>query len=146
MALLVLALLVVPIVELFVIIKVGSSIGVLNTIGLLILISVVGAWLIRREGIGIARRVMGQLSAGKVPTNDIVDGALVMFAGALMLTPGFVTDLVAIALLLPPTRALMRKGLNRRYKGRGRVIKATYTGPIDVNETRPEPPSGELGR
>ncbi len=147
MGLLALALLVVPIVELIVIIKVGGAIGALNTIGLLILISVVGAWLIRREGIGIFRKVMGQLSAGRVPTNDLVDGFLVMFAGALMLTPGFVTDLVAIGLLLPPSRALVRRGLIRRYKGRGRVITATYTGPIDVDESpRREPPSGELGR
>ena len=88
--LLVLLFIVVPIVELYVIVQVAGGIGVLETIGLLIVVSVVGAWLVRREGLGVLRKVQTQLASGEMPTKQIVDGGLIMFAGALMLTPGFV--------------------------------------------------------
>jgi len=103
-----------PIVELAVIVQVAGSTGVLNTIGLLVLVSVVGAWLVRREGLGILRRAQREVAAGRSPGREIVDGLLVLGAGALMLTPGFVTDAVGLALLFPPTRALVRAVATRR--------------------------------
>ena len=110
--------LVLPIAELYVLLQVGSAIGVLNTIGLLIAVSVVGAWLCKREGLGLLRRVRHQLDRYELPTRELVDGALILFAGALLLTPGFVTDCLAIVLLIPPTRATVRgvvlRALNRR--------------------------------
>ena len=93
--------------ELAVIVQVAGSTGVLNTIGLLVLVSVVGAWLVRREGLGILRRAQREAAAGRIPGREMVDGLLVLGAGALMLTPGFVTDAVGLALLFPPTRAFL---------------------------------------
>ena len=110
--------LVLPIAELYVIVQVAGGIGILNTIGLLIVVSVVGAWLCKREGLGLLRRVRQQLDRYELPTRELVDGALILFAGALLLTPGFVTDCLAIVLLIPPTRAMVRgvvlRALNRR--------------------------------
>lgn len=125
--------LVVPIVELYVIVQVAGGIGVLETIGLLIVISIVGAWLVRREGLGVLRKVQTQLAQGEMPTKQIVDGGLILFAGALMLTPGFVTDALGVLLLIPPTRIAIRQILMRRFKGRIQVASpgaAGFGGPF----------------
>lgn len=121
--LLFLAFLVVPFLELFVILKVGSALGALNTIGLLVLVSVVGAWLVKREGVAVVRRAQARIQAGGVPAKELIDGVLILFAGALLLTPGFLTDVVAVLLLVPPVRAGLRasttNALRRRSGGRG---------------------------
>lgn len=114
--LLFLAFIVVPIVELYVIIQVGSAIGALQTITLLIVIGVIGAWLVKREGRNALARIQQQLRVGQLPANEVIDGGLILFAGALMLTPGFITDLLAISLLFPPTRAVVRGILRRRFR------------------------------
>ena len=116
MAALALLFLVVPLVELYVIIQVGQAIGALNTIGILLLDSVVGGWLMKREGFGIIRRIQDRLAQGRVPGNEIVDAFLILFGGALMLTPGFLTDLLGMALLIPPIRAVVRRVVARRFK------------------------------
>jgi UPF0716 protein FxsA len=103
--------LVVPFVELFVLIQVGQSIGALPTILILIAVSVVGAALVKREGLGVLRRAQARVEARQVPGQELVDGVLILFAGALLLTPGFLTDLLGISLLLPPVRALFRGSL-----------------------------------
>jgi UPF0716 protein FxsA len=108
-ALLAILFIVVPIVELAVIIQVGQSIGVLNTIAALIIVSAVGAWLVKREGMGVWTRFQRQVQMGVVPGREIADGVLIMFAGALLLTPGFLSDILGILLLLPPVRAAVRK-------------------------------------
>jgi UPF0716 protein FxsA len=108
----------VPFAEIYVLLQVGHSIGVVNTLGLLIVISVVGAWLAKREGLGVLRRMQRSLDAGRVPGTELVDGFLILLAGALMLTPGFLTDIVAILLLLPPVRAVVRRELRRRFARR----------------------------
>ncbi|HVM39970.1 MAG TPA: FxsA family protein [Acidimicrobiia bacterium] len=119
--LLVLAFLVLPIAELAFIIYVGTNIGVLETIGLLLAVSVVGAWLAKREGIGVWRAVNRRVAAGEVPGSELLDAFLILFAGALLLTPGFLTDIVAVALLLPPVRAGVRRVLRRRFEQRVEV-------------------------
>lgn len=116
--LLALAFFVVPLVELALIIRVGAEIGVLNTVGLLILSSVVGGWLMKREGLGVLRRIQGSVAAGRVPGAELVDALLILFGGALMLAPGFLTDLTGMALLLPPVRAVVRGVLRRRFATR----------------------------
>lgn len=116
--LLVLVFLVVPLIELFVIIQVGQAIGALNTIGLLILVSIAGGWLVKREGLGVIRRFRLQLERGAIPGKELADGVLIMFAGALLLTPGFFTDVVALLLLLPPVRAAVRATVLARLSGR----------------------------
>jgi UPF0716 protein FxsA len=113
---LVILFLVVPIVELYIIVQIASSVGIFETIGLLILVSVVGAWLVRSQGLTVLGRVQGQLAMGNVPGKEMVDGLLILFAGALMLTPGFMTDAFGMLLLIPPTRAVVRTILVRRYR------------------------------
>ena len=116
MLVLVLLFFVVPIFELYVIIQVAHAIGVLDTIGLLILDSILGGWLMKREGLGVLRRLQAKLESGELPSTELVDGFLILFGGALMLAPGFVTDIVGMALLLPPIRAIVRRVLARRFK------------------------------
>ncbi len=107
-ALLALFFIVLPIIELAVIIQVGQAIGVFNTIAALLVVSIVGAWLVKREGMSVWRRFQQQVQMGVVPGREIGDGVLIMLAGALLISPGFVTDIVGILLLLPPVRAAVR--------------------------------------
>jgi UPF0716 protein FxsA len=118
LAILALAFLVVPILEIAVIIKVGAAIGVLDTVGLLVLSSILGSWLMKREGLGVLRRIQGQLANGQVPGKELVDAFLILLGGALMLAPGFLTDIAGMALLLPPVRAGVRAILRRRFTAR----------------------------
>ncbi len=115
---------VLPVIELYLIVQVAHGIGVLDTVGLLLLISVVGAWVVRRAGVGVFTRVQADLNAGRVPTGSLVDGLLVLLAGVLLVAPGFLTDLFAVFLLLPPTRALVRRLVLRRL---GRRVQAGVT-------------------
>jgi UPF0716 protein FxsA len=121
--------LIVPIVELYVIIEVGQWLGVWPTLGLLVALSVAGAWLVKREGIGVWRRAQRQLERAELPATELLDGLLILAAGALMLTPGFVTDVVGLLLLIPPTRAVARAGLSRRFRRSFDVAAGTYAGP-----------------
>ena len=114
MILLILLFVLVPIAELWAILQVGAAIGVLPTIALLIADSILGSMLLRAQGRRAWTRLRDTLAAGRVPTTEVADGALIMFGGALMLTPGFLTDILGILLLLPPTRALLRPRLLRR--------------------------------
>jgi UPF0716 protein FxsA len=108
-----------PFLELFVILQVGRSIGALNTVAVLILVSLVGAWLVKREGLGVLRRAQQRVADGAVPGRELVDGVLILFAGALLLTPGFLTDIVGVLLLLPPVRAALRTSAVRVLGRRG---------------------------
>jgi len=123
---LVLLFIVVPIAELFVIIQVGQAIGVWWTIGILIADSILGSVLMRSQGRIAWRRFNEAIQAGRVPAREVVDGALVIFGGALLLTPGFITDVLGLLLLLPPTRALVRGVLARRLAHR---MVVSMTGP-----------------
>lgn len=114
--------LVVPLIELYIIVQVSSGFGILPTIAVLILVSVVGAWLVRREGTSVLKRVQDQLSSGKMPTNELIDGAMIVGGGALMLTPGFLTDIIGVSLLLPPVRAIFRPFLAKAVKSRVQVV------------------------
>lgn len=111
--LLLLLFIVVPIIELAVIIQVGQAIGVLPTIALLLLDSVLGTVLMRAQGRVAWRRFNEAIASGRVPARETLDGALVILGGAFLLTPGFVTDIIGIVLLVPPTRALVRRVLVR---------------------------------
>lgn len=107
-----------PLVELYVILQVGREIGALPTIALLLAASAVGSLLLRSQGRAVWRRFRAALAAGRPPARETVDGALVLLGGALMLAPGFVSDLLGIALLLPPTRAVARRLVLRHARGR----------------------------
>jgi UPF0716 protein FxsA len=118
LGLLVVLFVVVPILELWVLIEVGQVIGTWNTIGLLLIVSFVGAWLVKREGLGVVRRFRTQLDEGRIPGKELADGVLIILAGALMLTPGFLTDVVGLILLLPFTRAGIRRTALRRLSAK----------------------------
>jgi UPF0716 protein FxsA len=136
-AVLVLLFVVLPLVELYVIVQVGQAIGVLPTIGLLLLVSFVGAWLVKREGVRAWRAFRLALSEGRVPTRETADGALVIVGGALLLAPGFVTDVVGALCVLPPTRAVVRRLLLRVAGGRlGLGAARSVRGPRRVRAER----------
>ena len=117
-AVLFLVFLVVPFVELLVILQVGRTIGALNTVALLILVSMVGAWLVKREGLSVVRRAQERMAAGAVPGRELVDGVMILFAGALLITPGFLSDALGVLLLLPPVRAALRGTVTRQLQQR----------------------------
>ncbi|MCX6386927.1 MAG: FxsA family protein [Solirubrobacterales bacterium] len=104
---------VLPIAEIFVIIEVGSQIGVLPTVALLVADAVVGVWLLRTQGRGAWILLNKAIQERRVPAREVADGGLIMFGGVLLLTPGFITDILAILMILPPTRAIMRTALSR---------------------------------
>jgi UPF0716 protein FxsA len=121
MAILVALFIVIPIVELYVIIQIGSLIGVWPTIALLLADAVLGSMLLRHQGRGAWRRFNAALSEGRFPGKEVADGLLIAIGGTLLLTPGFVTDIVGAIFLIPPTRALVRR-LMRGYVGRRFVV------------------------
>src|SRR3954462_4398136 len=123
MPLLIILFIVVPIAELYVILKVGDLIGILPTVALLVADSLLGAWLMRSQGRVVWRRFQQTMEAGRLPHREVLDGVLVIFGGAFLITPGFLTDIVGVLLLLPPTRALFRRLVQRRL-GRRAVAAA----------------------
>ncbi len=115
LGLLALAFLIVPILELTIFARLADGYGVGPTLLFIVVDSLVGAFLVRREGIGAFRRANKKLAQGDIPTDELINGLLILMAGALMLTPGFLTDFVGLLLLLPPTRAIARSGLKKRF-------------------------------
>ncbi len=113
--------LVVLVVEGYVILAFNEAMGGWNTIGLIVLTSMVGAALVRREGLSVLRRAQQSLDKGQIPTNELINGVLLLIAAALILTPGFFTAGVGLLLLFPPTRAVVREVLKRRFAGRVRA-------------------------
>jgi UPF0716 protein FxsA len=103
------AFIIVPIVEIYVIIQVGQVIGAWWTIALLIADSIFGSWLIKREGGKAWRALTTTIQSGRMPATELADGALVLVGGTLMISPGFVTDVFGIGLILPFTRPLARR-------------------------------------
>jgi UPF0716 protein FxsA len=106
--LLVLIFIVVPIAEIYVIIQVGEAIGLLPTVALLLADAILGSMLLRHQGRAAWIRFNRALAEGRLPHKEVFDGVLVIMGGALLLTPGFLTDIVGLILLIPPTRALVR--------------------------------------
>ena len=110
--------LVVPLLELWVIVAVSQTIGLPETLVILVLVSVLGAYVVKWAGLAVLVRMQKTVRKGEVPTRDVVDGFLVLLAGALLLVPGFVSDLLALGLLFPPTRSVARRLVLRRYQRR----------------------------
>lgn len=140
-----LAFIVVPIVELWVIIQVGQELGVLPTIALLIGVSIAGTWLLKQQGMSTWRRLQTSLAEGRMPGDEVIDGALILFGGALLLTPGFLTDLLGLVLLVPISRAGVRRSLRRTFRTwiekdpRTRAGRVIYEATV-VREPRPTRP------
>ncbi|WUI03206.1 FxsA family protein [Spirillospora sp. NBC_00431] len=121
--LLVLAFLVLPVAEIYVIIQVGGAIGAWPTVGLLVAESLLGGWIVRREGRRAWRTLEETLRRGVMPERELADAALVMAGGVLLLTPGFVTDVFGFAFVLPFTRPLVRRVLSRYASRRMRAAE-----------------------
>jgi UPF0716 protein FxsA len=134
MAILVALFIVVPIVELYVIIQIGSWIGVVPTIALLLADALLGSLLLRHQGRGAWRRFNAALAERRFPGREVADGLLIAVGGTLLLTPGFVTDIVGLILLIPPTRAIVRR-LMRGYVGR-RFLIVGAPGPAEPSTSR----------
>jgi len=137
--LLILLFIVVPIAELAVIIQVGQEIGILWTVALLVADSILGSLLMRSQGRAAWRRFNVALQSGRPPAREVLDGVLVIFGGALLLTPGFLTDILGLGLLIPPTRAVVRRVLVRRFADR-MIASATRRAPTGFG-----PPPGRPG-
>lgn len=105
-----------PLVEIYVLIQVGQVVGAVPTIAALVLISLAGAALVKREGLKAWSRLREALQQARLPAEEVVDGALVLLAGALLLTPGFVTDAIGLLFLLPPSRALVNRAVRSRVR------------------------------
>lgn len=121
MAILVALFIVVPLVELYVIIQIGSLIGIWPTIALLLADALLGSLLLRHQGRGAWRRFNDAIAERRFPGREVADGLLIAIGGTLLLTPGFVTDIVGLVFLIPPTRAIIRR-LMRGYVGRRFLI------------------------
>lgn len=121
--LLFLAFLLMPLLELWVILQVGDVIGAPWTIALLVADSLIGAVIVRREGRRAWQAFREALAQGRWPADEVAQGALVLVGGALLLTPGFVTDVLGLAFVLPPTRALLSRVIRSRVRqGAVRVV------------------------
>ena len=130
-----------PLAELFVIVKVSEAIGFIWMLLLLILSWPAGTRIIKLEGRAAMRRLQKAILAGREPTNEVLDGALVLFGGLLLLVPGFLTDAVGLLLLLRPTRALARRVAARNHRSAWlkRAVRLVTWG---VRSGRRGPPDG----
>jgi UPF0716 protein FxsA len=108
----------IPVLEIYVIVRVGEAIGALPTIALLVATSLLGVRLMRSQGRAVVRKFSAAIAAGRPPAREALDGVLVFTGGALLVAPGFVTDAFGAALLAPPTRALVRRWIVHHYGGR----------------------------
>jgi UPF0716 protein FxsA len=144
--LLIIAFVVVPLTELYVILKVGDAIGVVPTIVLLAADSAIGAILLRSQGRVVWRQFTQALAERRMPHREILDGVGVVFGGALLLTPGFITDVVGLLLLLPPSRVAIRRFLMRRIGKRLTFGFVDLDGPVEgkARERRDPPPQGRI--
>ncbi len=111
---------VVPAIELYLIIKVGSVIGALNTIFIIIFTGILGAYYARQQGFRVVNNIQWKMQQGTVPGDDLVNGAMLLVGGAFLITPGFITDFAGVSLIFPPTREAIKVGVKRYLEKRVR--------------------------
>jgi UPF0716 protein FxsA len=137
---------VVPMVELMLLLKIGQSIGVVPTVALVITTALTGAFIISRQSLSVVNRALEALSDGRTPVEPVLDGLFLMVAGALLLTPGLMTDVAALLLLIPPVRRAIARTSMRWLMRRTRVHVETFgyekAGPSRPGGSRP---SGRRG-
>lgn len=142
MVLLLVLLIVIPLAELYVIVQVAHLIGLVPTLVVLLAVSFAGAWLLKREGAAAWRRVRDATARGEMPATQVADGALVLLGGALLLTPGFITDAAGLLLLIPGVRVALRGGIRRLLwrwgRKRMRVVGTAGTVAHRVYSRRPD--------
>ena len=126
---------VVPLVELFLLVKLGTVIGIGATVLIVICTGVLGAWLARWQGLGVLRRLTEDMNEGRLPADALIDGLLILIAGAVLLTPGLITDALGFLLLVPQGRAVVRRTIAARLASR---TKVSDPGVIDAEWYREE--------
>ncbi|MEE4270061.1 MAG: FxsA family protein [Thermoanaerobaculales bacterium] len=133
---------VVPLIELGLLIQLGRVIGLAPTIAIVLLTGFAGAALARWQGLATLRRVQADMAEGRVPGEALVDGLLILVAGAVLLTPGLLTDLAGFLLLIPPTRAAVRRALVETFRGRIQTGgPVTFDARWSPGDDRDEPPT-----
>ncbi|MGB3543174.1 FxsA family protein [Rubrivirga sp.] len=118
--------LVVPMVDLALLVSIGGRIGFWPTIAIVVLTAALGSWLAKREGVAAWRRVQTKMTTGGIPGPELIDGLVILVSGTLLLTPGFLTDVVGFLGLLPPSRAVAHRWLRARFE------KSILTGRMNV--------------
>ena len=134
----------VPLAELYVIFKVGDAIGIPLTLAILVADSLIGSLLLKSQGRAVWNRFNETMRAGRIPHQEVVDGVLVIFGGAFLITPGFLTDIIGILLLLPPTRAGFRKLVQRRITKRAAVVRPRQSWDVEGTAHERTEPEFEL--
>ena len=114
----------VPAVELILLIKLGGIIGLFPTVGIIVLTGFLGAALTRMQGLAVLRRMQQEMAAGQMPAGSIMDGVIILIAGALLLTPGFLTDIVGFSCLIPGVRSVIKRFAQARVERAVREGKA----------------------
>ncbi len=135
------ALIAVPLIEIGIFIEVGGFIGLWPTLGLVVATAVVGSWQLRAQGLATLARARAQMDEGRLPTRELFDAFCLVIAGALLLTPGFLTDVVGLALFVPAVRAFIRQALARRLRASGHMQAWVDGEPVD-----PDGPGGTDAR
>jgi UPF0716 protein FxsA len=133
--------------ELALLVKVADAVGVISTVLLVVGLGIAGTLLVRREGLATLRRAHAATQAGRLPVADLFDGACILVAGLLLLLPGLLSDVPALALLLPPVRRLLYNALARRVRAAGGAsAPPRRSGPVliegEYEEVEPLPPDG----
>ena len=109
---------IVPVTELYILIEVGKKIGSLTTIGIIILTGIIGAYLVKGQGFMILKKIQNDLNEGIMPGDSLIQGAIILAGGILLLTPGFVTDIIGFIFLIPVSRNVVKKYLLKWLKGK----------------------------
>jgi UPF0716 protein FxsA len=135
----ILAFIAIPAAEIYVILLVGDAIGLWPTVALLLADAVLGAWVVRHQGRSAWRRFRLALAEGRIPAREVLDGGLVIAGGAFLITPGFLTDIAGLVLILPPTRGRVRGALVKRLKA-GAAVRVWAARPAGFASTTQRPP------
>ena len=118
---------IIPVVEIAILIKIGGIIGAFYTVAIVIGTAIIGAYLVRLQGVSIMLRFQNNLQQGIFPAEEMIDGAMALVAGAVLLTPGLITDIIGFTLLLPPTRKIIKGSVKKFIKSR--AVSFTHAGP-----------------
>ncbi len=117
-----------PLLELWLLLVIGSNLGIGFTIGLVLVTGVIGGWLARREGLGVIKKIKSELEQAHIPKNPLLDALLVLVGAAFLLTPGLITDTLGFSLLIAPFRNVIREQLKKYFKNKIDIKLSTHPG------------------
>lgn len=135
---LLIAFITIPMIEMFILIKMGQALGFLHTIILIVGTGFIGAALARREGFNVWMKIQGELNRGKMPTHEMIEGVLILIAGIVLLTPGLLTDIAGLFLLIPYSRQMIRKILVKKFASKINIQSPGFQSNEEIIEINPE--------